>query len=421
MANYITKSFIVLFCMVYISAFGQVKKREFLISGSIECAGDITLYISQFDASFNPTHRDSIQTKNGKFTYQVKADHPALMYIYSPKIVFQEKIIFLVSQRETKIHINTNDWDAFFVSGSAQTNAYFNFVKQYEHALFLFNVNSRTIRLPKFKRDTVDGKAKLRVIPTYNCYLLKTDTFKVSDTTKHQLSGKMMDYGRIACELEEEISPGYYVIKRYGDSAETYWNKIIYRHLALNKNSEAGAIIAYEHFADRKPYKEAMAAYQMLSAYSQNTLYGKSLKRYIDLNTIKKKIDFVFPDQTGKLISLSSLSSRYILVHFWASWCGPCRPANKQLVTLYQKYNRDQLEYVNISFDQNKADWQKAIKTDSLPGYHTSQLKGFDNDNGRLFNVRSLPSSFLLDSDRNIILINPYDVSYIEDKLQYKK
>ena len=418
MTNFKLKFIVVLFCLWGNAVLGQSKNKDFLIVGTIKSGEDVKLYISQFDGSFNPTlNRDSIQTINGKFTYRMKAKYPKLVYIYIPQISFNGKIIFLVNQ-ETCVTIDLKNWDGFFVSGSAQTNAYHSFIKEYEQAFSLFNISSSQ-RIPKFKRDTLEGKVTRRLIESQYYYMIITDTFSKAGIPIHTISDKPRKYPSFKFTDREEILTGY-VIKYYGDTSETHLNNVVYKHLALNKNNEVGAIIAYQHFVSRDFSESANSAYRMLTPYSQNTSYGKRMKHYIDLNTTKQHIDFAFTDQTGKHISLSSLHSKYVLVHFWASWCGNCRPENKMLATLYQKYTRDQLEFVNISFDQNKADWLKAIEKDSLPGYHTSKLKDFDSEIGRLFHVRGLPSSFLLDGKRNIILINPGEPSWIESKIDAK-
>jgi len=416
-----TLQFFILCCTCCIHASGQGGKSEFLIEGRLEGNVVSKLTIAQLDDSFNPVSHSDIQLVNGKFTVRGKAEHPRLFYFYSPDITWQQKIIVLVYPGETNVHINTADWSKYQVSGSPGTKAYFNFSKEYEQAHSLFTKSNETIKFPKIVWDTVDGKKNAKITETYNCYLLKTDTVEESAIASHSLLGKVTDYGTVTIENKEKRATGDYIFRHYGDSTEVHMNKVVYNHLELNKNTEVGAIIAFQHFVTHHFTHDADSAYNILSSNAQNTFYGKSLKNYIELHRFQKKIDFSFMDITGKQVRLSSLKSQFILVHFWAAWCENCRPQNKELAALYNRTGRDQLEFVNISYDQTRTGWEAAIKTDSLPGYHTSELRGFDNAIGRMFNVRELPSAFLLDNKGNVLLINPDFVSYIENKIHSKQ
>lgn len=111
-------------------------------------------------------------------------------------------------------------------------------------------------------------------------------------------------------------------------------------------------------------------------------------------------------DTTGKHVTLSSLRGKYVLVDFWASWCGPCRKENPNVVAAYQKYHDKGFEILGVSLDDKKNLWEKAINADKLSWYHVSDLKGWRNQAAGLYMVKSVPSSFLLDKDGKIIAKN---------------
>jgi len=113
--------------------------------------------------------------------------------------------------------------------------------------------------------------------------------------------------------------------------------------------------------------------------------------------------EFSMNDPEGKAIALSSLKGKVVLVDFWASWCGPCRQENPNVVKVYQKYHSKGFEILGVSLDQRKEDWLKAIKDDNLSWIHVSDLQYWQNAAARLYGVNAIPQSFLLDKDGKII------------------
>lgn len=112
------------------------------------------------------------------------------------------------------------------------------------------------------------------------------------------------------------------------------------------------------------------------------------------------------PNPDGQIIKLSSLRGKYVLVDFWAKWCGPCRKENPNVVRAYQKYKDKGFEVFGVSLDRNKEDWVQAINEDGLTWTHVSDLKYFDSKAAHDFNISAIPFSILLDPEGKIIAKN---------------
>ncbi len=111
-------------------------------------------------------------------------------------------------------------------------------------------------------------------------------------------------------------------------------------------------------------------------------------------------------DTTGNPVALSSLRGKYVLIDFWASWCGPCRAENPNVVRMYNKFKDKGFAIYSVSLDQAKANWTKAIRNDNLTWTHVSDLKFWQSAAAQQYGVQAIPATFLLDKEGKIIAKN---------------
>jgi thiol-disulfide isomerase/thioredoxin len=118
--------------------------------------------------------------------------------------------------------------------------------------------------------------------------------------------------------------------------------------------------------------------------------------------------DFSAPSPSGEMLSLKDTMGKYTIIDFWASWCKPCRIENPNVVRVYEKYHDKGLNIISVSLDRagQKDRWLKAIEDDNMDWYHVSNLKFWQDPIAQMYNVKSIPATFLLDENGKIVAKN---------------
>lgn len=179
-------------------------------------------------------------------------------------------------------------------------------------------------------------------------------------------------------------------------------------------NNAIFSVLLLTEMVSRKDISPAEASV-ISSTFSPKLTASQSSNNLQNMINSMKKADiggaapnFIAPTPNGDMLSLSDVLGKYTIIDFWASWCRPCRRENPNVVKVYNKYHDKGLNIISVSLDKEgqKDRWIKAIEDDKLTWHHVSNLKFWSDPIAKTYNVRSIPATFLLDENGNIIAKN---------------
>lgn len=228
----------------------------------------------------------------------------------------------------------------------------------------------------------------------------------ISNDARKQQSELYKEYNTAKQEKNEEKAKE--IENKFDEVGKTTWEKVS-GIMKANPDSYVSAFILSTRMSSMDT-KELSEMYHALGANAKATEPGKTIgERLAKLEAVavgKVAPNFTQNTPEGQPLSLYDIKGKVKIIDFWASWCGPCRRANPDMVKLYNKYHKKGLEIIGVSLDRNKEDWEKAIKDDKLDWYQVSDLQYWNNSVAQMYAVNSIPHLFILDENNTIVADN---------------
>ena len=352
------RNLIILFAFAFLAASCEQEKGYYL-SGTIEGVEDGTnVYISEIsDETERPEIIDTTQVKNGAFEVDLEEnEHPNMSFISFDGI--GGNIIYISENQEINI-------------------------EAYKDSL---------------RSSRVIGGKENRVLKKYMDHLKEVNRKITTGRSEMQKAYNAKDSTRFATlqATEQELKD----------------NDMIFRKKILKENQDSyvSLMILMDMLSMQAyPVKEIREMYNNLSEDLKETTLGKSLKETLEKQGAvaigSKAPEFSAPTPDGSQLSLSDAMGKVTIIDFWAAWCKPCREENPNVVRIYNKYHDQGLNIIGVSLDRpgQKDKWLQAIEDDGLEWHHVSHLEFWQDPVAQLYNIRSIPATFILDENGVIV------------------
>ncbi|HEU4788655.1 MAG TPA: TlpA disulfide reductase family protein [Flavobacterium sp.] len=278
-------------------------------------------------------------------------------------------------------------------------------VAQYVYLQKFHNKMFKTIDSVKVKDGNFSFKTKVKTPELYGLSVNTANSplyiFLENNTITVKLSPKKY-YSASVVEGSESQN----LFDVYRKTKDIEISKFITEH----PKSIVSAYVLYRNWSYRLKPEEITANIALLDKSQQSSVYVKELKELVTvLNGVaigKKAPDFTANNPEGKPVRLSENLKGYTLIDFWASWCGPCRKENPNVVAAYKEFHDKGFNIIGVSLDKKKENWIKGIKEDNLDWQHVSDLKFWNSEIAKLYGVRAIPGNYLIDSKGIIVAKN---------------
>lgn len=252
--------------------------------------------------------------------------------------------------------------------------------------------------------------------------IAKSDDLPGAEITGSATHNDLAGYNKMTKSMSEQMRPLYTAYNEAEKASKTAEVKKIEAQIDELTNKQLNEKLAYISTIIKSPVatyilnsmvyniEDPMQLEKMINNFDPALAeykYVKALKESLaklKLTSVGQMApDFTQNDSLGKPVKLSDFKGKYVLIDFWAAWCGPCRAENPNVVEAFNKYKNKNFTVLGVSLDRDRAAWIKATKDDKLTWTHVSDIKYWDNEVAKMYGIRSIPANLLLDKKGKIV------------------
>lgn len=382
--------------------------------------------------------RDSVSIKNGKFSF-VPKEKTFPRGLYRVGFSGEQSASVILSSEDVQIMLDGKNWDKAQFKNSTENEWYVRFRDLNTRVNFEMQVleTKYKTKLPLAQSDPQAFDTFLKGLQQKADSMLKDQQAQILDfqsKTNGLFVQKVfrLSYTENARSMEDMVNPADFedpevlradvwstrlasCFQKFGENDGDSWVAMADKILEQTKPNTPAREVIYRALAkslqvlDQSGYT---AAYDMARKY-QREFPGAQANEFITQfpagppGVGEMAPDIVMQDSAGKMQKLSALRGKVVLLDFWASWCGPCRHENPNVVRAYHKFTQKGFTVFSVSLDNNRDKWLAAIKKDGLIWEnHVSDLKGWGSAGSALYKVTGIPATFLIDREGKIAAKN---------------